>query len=110
MRVVRTLSMRQALLIVLVFTVMISAMLVIIDLTIIPLIKEATQNYVLRKWCGFINECGGGSMATLIDYVRSGDLWRNTVDFDAFWLRFKKAVAFGFMLGVSWIFIFIFKK
>lgn len=49
-------------------------------------------------------------MVTLVDYVRSGDLWRNTVDFDAFWVWFKKAVAFGFMLGVSWIFIFIFKK
>ncbi|MFC4422849.1 hypothetical protein [Cupriavidus pampae] len=110
MKIAYALSIRQIIAIILIFTFAIMAFLVAGDMVVIPAINEMARDISVRNWCGFLAKCTDGARPSLVEYIYSGEFWRNSIDFGVFWVRLIKSAVIGLLFGVGWALVIMFKR
>lgn len=110
MKIEYALSIRQVVKIILIYTFTIMSILVMGDMLMVPIIKEIARDSSVRNWCGFFYECSDSAMPSLTKYIYSGEFWRYSVDFPIFWIRLMKSAVLGFVFGIGWTLIIMFKR
>lgn len=109
MKIPYKLSIKEILMIIIAFIILMVSIVSVGDFIVLPFIKEALPISTQPTWCRIFYRCNENIHPPLIQYILNGMPWHDmNVDYTI--LRLKKAVLIGVLSGVAWSLLLTFKR
>lgn len=89
------------------FVVAITFLAIIMDILLLPCLREFMLKPFQRKWCGIFSRCASQGQVSFVEYVKSGGIFsRLDVTYEI--VRIKKAALIGLLAGAGYVILGIY--